>query len=117
MEEAYFHETIEEWITHCRTAEVLFSSSSKPVRDCEAYRTIVAMGSEALPFIRQVYDRDRSKDDALGIVQLQGLVDLVSEIVGDDFQIPEEIQGNMPEIEEYTKRWLDKNIQRSVHHR
>jgi len=72
------------------------------------------MGYRALPLIRQVYDRDSSDNFELSIVQCHGLVSVVREIVGGDFSIPEEIQGRISAIEDYTKRWLDENMGRYI---
>ena len=72
------------------------------------------MGYEALPLIRQVYDRDSSDNFELSIVQGHGLISVVREIVGDDFSIPEEICGRISAMEHYTKRWLDENMSKYV---
>ena len=115
MSEVNFHQAVEEWIEHCRNPHVQLSSSSEPVWDCDSYRKIVSMGYEALPLIRQVYDRENPADDlALLIVQGHGLVSVVREIVGDDFSIPEEIRGRISAMEDYTKRWLDENMGKYV---
>jgi hypothetical protein len=114
MSEVNFHQAVEEWIEHCRNPNVQISSSAEPVRNCDSYRKIVSMGYEALPFIRKVYDREKSDDLALSIVQGHGLVAIVREIVGDDFSIPEEIRGRISAMEDYTKRWLDENMSRYV---
>jgi hypothetical protein len=109
-----FHQAVEEWIEHCRNPNVQLSSCAEPVRNCDAYRKIISMGYEALPLIRQVYDRDSKDNFELSIVQGHGLVSIVREIVGDDFSIPEEIRGRIPAMEDYTKRWLDENMGRYV---
>ncbi|HLC80892.1 MAG TPA: hypothetical protein VJG31_03925 [Candidatus Nanoarchaeia archaeon] len=105
-----FNQAVEEWITHCRNPQVQFSSSSDPIKNCGAFKKIVLMGYEALPLIRQIYDRSSFGNLALAIVQSHGLVSVVNEIVGNDFSIPSEIQGNIFAIEDYTKQWLDKNM-------
>ena len=58
----------------------------------------------------QVGQEEAARDFPLGIVKGHGLVFLVRDIIGDDFQIPQEIRGNIPKIEAYTKRWLDENM-------
>jgi len=105
-----FHRLIEEWIEHCKSPVIQLSSLIKPVRNCDAFREIVSMGYEALPLIRKVYDRDSSDNFGLSIVQEHGLVFVVSELMGDNFSIPEEIRGQISATKDYTKRWLDENI-------
>lgn len=104
-----FDKAVDEWIVHCKSHEVQFSSSILPVLDCDAYRKIVSMGKDALPLIRKVYDRNPDYNLALEIVQAHGLSQAVREIVGEEFKIPEEMCGMILSIEEYTKEWLDKN--------
>ncbi|MBI5066309.1 hypothetical protein HZA97_08800 [Candidatus Woesearchaeota archaeon] len=108
--EELFNQSIEEWVVHCKSPEVQFSSFLKPVFDCDVYRKIVSMGRDALPFIRQFYDKDSYGNLALEIVQGHGLPRAVREIVGEEFEIPEELSGRIILIEEYTKNWLDKNM-------
>ena len=105
-----FHQAIEEWIEHCSNPHIQVSSITEPVRDCDAYRKIVSMGYEALPLIRQVYNKDSTSNFALSIVQGHGLVSLVKTIVGGDFSIPNGIRGRISAMENYTKNWLDKNM-------
>ena len=114
MSEVNFHQAVEEWIEHCRNPHVQLSSSAEPVRNCDSYRKIISMGYEALPLIRQVYDRDSLANFELSIVRGHGLVSVVREIVGDDFSIPEEICGRISAMEDYTKRWLDENMGKYV---
>lgn len=114
MSKDIFYQAFEKWIEHCRSPHVRFSSFSEPIRNCDAYRKIVSMGYEALPLIRQVYDRDSSDDLAISIVKGHGLVAVVREILGDDFSIPKEIRGHISAIEDYTKRWLDENMNKYV---
>jgi len=114
MLEDTFNQAVDEWIEHCRKPEVQYSSSIQSVRDCEPYRKIVSMGSEALPLVRQLYDRDSSSNFELSIVKGHGLSGAVREIVGEDFQIPEVIRGRVTEMEQYTKSWLDSHISEYV---
>ena len=110
--EAKFHQAVEEWIEHCGNPAVQLSSSGEPVINCDPYRKIASMGYEALPLVRQVYDRDSSDNFALSIVQGHGLLAVVNEIVGSDFSIPEEILGRISKMKDYTKGWLDDNMSR-----
>ncbi len=63
----------------------------------------------------QVGQEEAETDLPLRIIKGHGLVFLVKEIVGNDFQIPQEIRGKIPEMEDYTKRWLDENMRKYVH--
>jgi len=110
MSKFVFHQAVEEWIEHCRNPLVQINSSSKPVRNCDSYRKIVSMGYEILPLIRQLYNKDSSDNFALSIVQEHGLVSVVRDIVGNDFSIPKEIHSQISAIEDYTKKWLDENM-------
>ena len=103
--EQQFRESVEEWKAHCERPEVELSSLGTSLTDCDAYRNIVAMGREALPLIRKLYDTD--KDFSLNIIRGHGLVRAVKDIVGEDFQIPREMLGKIEDIEKYTASWLD----------
>jgi len=70
--------------------------------------------NEGFNKITQIGQEEAGRDFPLSIIQEHGLVSLVKEIVGDDFQIPEEIRGKVPAMEDYTKRWLDENMSRYV---
>ena len=84
------------------------------------------MGKGVLPFLRKLYDADASSyfprkeyaankpsdDLPLSIIKAHGLVFAVRDIIGDDFFIPDDIRGKTSEIEKYTKKWLDYNIQK-----
>jgi hypothetical protein len=105
-----FNHAVEGWMEHCRNPRILVSCSNKPLRNCDPCKRIISMGYEALHLIREVYDRDSSDNFELAMIQGHGLVYVVRKIVGDEFSIPEEIRGNIPTMEEYTKRWLDENL-------
>ena len=70
--------------------------------------------NEGFNKMTQVGQEEAERDFPLSIIKGHGLVSLVKEIVGDDFQIPEEIRGKIPTMEYYTKRWLDENMSRYV---
>jgi len=108
--EEKFNSTVKKWEAHCEKTRVRFSSSPKPVRDCDAYREIVSMGNSSLPLIRKLYDKDSQNNIGLSGIQAFGLISAVKDIIGDDFTIPEDIRGNIKMMEDYTKRWLDNNI-------
>lgn len=110
--EEEFNQAIEEWKIHCKKPELEYSSTRVPaVTNCDAYKKIVAMGPKIFPLIRNLYDRDSSKDSELGKIKLFGLISIVKEIAGSDFQMP--VEGIKNEgLEQYAKVWLDENMQR-----
>ena len=108
--EQTFYEALNGFIKHCRDPHIQASSCVEDILNCDSYRTIVSFEYNALPLIRNVYDKESPDDLALSIVKAHGLVAIVKKIVGNDFQIPIEIKGNISEIEAYTKRWLDENM-------
>ena len=62
----------------------------------------------------QIGRGETEKDLPFSMIKGHGLVSTVREIVGDDFSIPEEIRGRISAIEDYTKNWLDENMNRYV---
>lgn len=110
MDEKEFEKAVEEWIGYCKTPKVIYSSNPKTITKCDAYEKIGYMDYDALSLIRKLYDKNNSNNFALSIIQEHGLVQLVKEIIGDDFKIPKEIQGRIKKMEKYTKNWLDKNM-------
>ena len=107
MEKQKFDRAVEEWKVHAeKTAHF---SDTRKLLNCDAYKTILSMGKDALPLVRKLYDRDDSNDFPLSIIKSHGLVSIVCELVA-QFHIPEEIRGQMEKIEEYTKKWLDENM-------
>ena len=105
-----FQQALEEWVVHCEDPRVQLSSSPDAVTDCHAYRTIVSLGYQALPIIRQLYEVERFDVFPLSLIKGHGLVAAVRDIVGDGFSIPEEMQGRVSALEDYTKRWLDEHM-------
>lgn len=110
MNKKDFDKAVEEWIEYCKTPKVHVSSNPKTITECGACKKILAMNYEALPLIRNLYDTNSSNNFALTGIQGLGLVQLVHDIVGDEFQIPKDIRGNISKMESYTKNWLDENI-------
>jgi len=115
--EEQFKEAIEEWKEYLANGigpsgvPVKISSFASDYFACKAYQKIISIGIDALLLIRELYDKDNSKDHELEVIQLHGLVRAVHEIVGpEEFQIPVEIQGRLKEIGRYTTEWLDKNM-------
>ena len=117
MAESDFYTAVEEWIEHCKKPDVHYSSSSDSARNCSAYRKIVAMGHEALPHVRQLFNwvfPEQTGSFALEVIKAHGLVGIVRDVVGEDFSIPKDIRGRVSEIERYTIRWLDRNMHKYV---
>lgn len=102
-----FEKYLREWQKYLSSSEVGLSSDFRRFVNCEAYRQIKNLGVEALPLIRETYDK--RGDFSLDILKLHGLVSLVCEITSPDFQIPEEMRGKMLDIQAYTVKWLDEN--------
>jgi len=102
--EGRFWNAVERWEEHCK--KNAHHSSVKRYVDCDAYREIVSMGKKALLFIRKLYDEESEVYCFLSMA--------VSEIVGNDFKIPLEISGKRNEIQEFTKKWLDKNMPQHI---
>lgn len=107
-----FDEEIRALIEHCSTDRVQLSSSIGTALDCDPYRRLVAMGRKVdiLPLIRAVYDGMESVDPGFLTLRDHCLSCLVRDIAGERFQIPEAIQGQIYEIADYTKAWLDKAL-------
>ena len=105
-----FESDLREWQLHLSKPEVQISSDARKFRDCDAYLRIKSLGVNALPHIRETYDK--TGDISLDILKVHCLASLVHEIIGSDFQIPEEIRGRMLDIQSYTMKWLDQNISR-----
>ncbi len=61
--EKKFNLAVERWINHCSKPDAIFNSDLSVVRNCNAYKEILAMGKDALPLIRQLYDRSAGIHD------------------------------------------------------
>jgi len=109
-----FNQAIERWIDYCRTSSALTDSSGRAIIDCEPYRTIVSMGVAVLPLVRETYDRDHKGIFELECIKGHALLAVVGEMVGEDFSVPKPLWGKVHEMEEYTKEWLDRNMNRYV---
>ena len=137
-----FNEGVEEWLKYFRESSALCSSDPNSHIDCAGYKKLVSLGKGALPLIitwdinnwallftspeynkrqycsiysvfcyRTLYDRDHKDNFELEVLQ-SFLLYIVREIVGSEFHIPQGIRGKLKEIENYTKIWLDENIER-----
>ena len=104
--ESRFNQAVVEWIEHSKRPDVLVSSSVQPLLDCDAYRGIVAMGSEVLPLILRMLEQP-SEDPKFPLINAHGLAAVVREIVGPKFSVPDEIKGRVSAMGDYTRRWLD----------
>ncbi len=106
MNEEDFDKLIKEWIEYCKTS---INRNINIITECEAYKKLLCEGCKTLPLIRRLYNKNSSDNFALSIVQ-GGLVQLVHEIIGEDFSVPQEILGNIQAMKKYTKNWLDENM-------
>ncbi len=109
-----FYQAVNEWKEHCRKPEVLYSSNIEVMLSCKAFKMIVELGTIVLPLVRKLYDEDDSKCRELSIIKKLGLVAVVSEIVTEEFTVPNEIRGRVNAMEDYTKRWLDENMHKYI---
>ena len=100
-----FYGNLQTWEEHCKSWRFQLNSS-QTIRDCKSYKNLVTMGKDILPYIKEVYETKIHEDSTL---VSYGLATLVKEIVGESFEIPEEIQGKMDETKDYTCNWLDAN--------
>ncbi len=107
-----FNKYIKEWEEYCKKPEIMLSSSMIEIMGCDSYRNLIAMGNTALPFIREAYDKLKADS----IITLHGLPLLIHEIIGEEFSIPESIKGNLCEIRNYAKFWLDENLLDYISH-
>jgi hypothetical protein len=110
MNEKIFEQAVEEWIEYCKTPEVVYSSNPTKMIGCDAYKKLLSMGYRILPSIKKLYDKNSVDNFTLYSIQGMGLVFLVEDIIGKDFQIPDDIKGNTKKMKDYTKNWLDKNM-------
>lgn len=79
--------------------------------NCEGYRTLRCLSFDALPFLREIYDRDSARDRGLASVK-RDLHRAVGDIVGEEFEVPPDILGDETRVSAYTMRWLDENVRR-----
>ncbi len=107
--EEKFNKAINEWVEYSNKNKHMSDIKSKISED--AANKIIEMGYDALPFIRNLYNKKTDENKDLMGVRLFGVPYLLYEIIGrKDFQIPNEIAGQMPKIDEFTKNWLDENM-------
>ena len=64
------------------------------------------MGKPALPLIKDIYSQVNENT----YFAIMGWTDVVSEIIGKDFQVPREIYGRVDAIRMYTVKWLEENM-------
>lgn len=115
-----FDEYARRWIDYCKQPEVRDSPRALTlIRSNYYYKRIAALGIDAFPFIRNLYDASIGSYEETAFIKGQGLVALVEDIVGTyskdpasriSFRIPEMMKGNPSQSEEYTKKWLDENM-------
>lgn len=92
---------IQYWDAHCQLR--INSSNSRDYIDCEGYRNLVEMGKSALPFIYNAVETGKFAGE---FGWRNHLGRLLRDIVGDEFNIPEEIIGKVGRFKKYTIDWL-----------
>ncbi len=112
MNEIDFERAVKEWIEYCKIPKVQLSSNPDTITECDAYKKILSMNYKALPLIRKLYDKDSSNNFSLQGIKGFGLTMLVRDIIGVKFNIPDNIRGKISMMENYTKNWLDENMNR-----
>jgi hypothetical protein len=112
--EQKFKENLEEWRKHC--LRKINSSNPHDYINCEAYRNIAAIGHPALPLIRKAYETESKSFNDPDSLNWE-LHNLVVEIIGEDFKIPDWMKGRIKVIEKYTIKWLDENMDKYMRER
>ncbi len=105
--EKEFYKNLNEWEKYCKTPKIMCSSNPADLQNCEAYRNLISMGKDALPYIKEVYQKKAREESTL---IFHGLPQLVIDIAGDEFKIPKNIFGKINEIKSFTIKWLEKNV-------
>lgn len=105
--ENYFNQMVSQWEDHCE--KVQFYSFRRVYYECDPCREIIGLGYKALPLIRKLCDKPSVDGSKLSSLQAC-LHHVVGQIVGKDFQMPENIRGRVIEMENFTKNWLDQNM-------
>ena len=106
-----FFELLKQWKEYCETSHVQFSSRAEDVTECEAYQELVKMRKEVLPFICRAYFVDSAafdikKSKGFSTMVSFGFPRLVQSVLKDEFKIPQNLQGNINGIRNYTSKWL-----------
>jgi hypothetical protein len=101
-----FNKSLEEWRAYCNSN----FHSQKPgfYMDCEAYRRIVSMGPQALPFIREAYSKEppRGSKDAYS---MKDWLELAIMEITPKFRMNNKMRPRPEKREKYTRKWLEKN--------
>ena len=113
-----FEQALREWGDHCTSSRIQVSSRVSDYIDCDGYKQLKAMGAKILPLIREIYEpqylteRGIVKNTGIETVRDLGLACLVSELCGQDFEVPANVQGRVEAMKQFTAGWLDSNMQR-----
>lgn len=103
--EDQFKEQLGKWVEFIKGPAIQFSSMATDMMECKEYENLRTMGKEIIPLIRKHYEDFESG----GTMAMHALPMLVGGIMGNEFQIPVNIQGRMQAIENYTRNWLNEN--------
>jgi len=98
--EEEFRKHLDNWRRHCE--EVSIISALKPYLDCEAYRSLVAMGKKVLHLIRDEYATSDYNDP----VHLAWAT-LIREITEKSPEIPSIEWGNTTQVRHHYLKFLD----------
>lgn len=116
-----FKQAVNEWKKHCY--KVRHHSVDEPYLDCDAYRTIIAMGPKVLPLIRKEYAKPQGVGNP-GRYWCAAIKEIVPEFA---LPIGEEGSGSAVEkvgkgflgidvdkVQRDTIKWLDENMSKYV---
>jgi hypothetical protein len=99
-----FHTFRRAWMKHCKDLGPVRNDLS--YTKCEAYRKLVELGEETLPFIHQVVT---NPEDELSLFAGKGWFYLVQEITNNRLAPPAHIVRLPDQMNHYTRLWLSKH--------
>jgi|SRR3989338_822582 len=107
VSEAEFLGALRRWNGHYHQRAHM--SNPRQLFNCDAYKDIVLMGEEALPYILNAlngkYEIRKEPADCVHLLPAA-----VGDIVGDELHIPEELRGRVEEIQNFTREWLVRRL-------
>jgi hypothetical protein len=103
-----FEAYVDEWREHCK--QFMFNSGSKDRTDCDAYRRIVGMGEQILPFIREKY----ADDDKADIFLTSNWPSVIDSIIGRTVDIPESDRYDIDKVRDHYIEFLDAYLKEGI---
>ncbi len=104
MEKPLFNRVVETWGVHAE--RMSYHSNIERYLDCDEYRYLRSQGEAILPYVQEfLMSQDEDPNSKSGHTRSL-MVNLVADIAGENFIIPEEIRGRVRLLEEYTRDWL-----------